>query len=396
MLASSSQEQDPFMQAPLGAPMFDVEDNLFLLAGPVKLHPRVQRAMAQPAHAHRSPEFTQVNRRLFEALQEVYQTDDPVLCLSGSGTAAMDASVGSLLDRDDTAVVLDNGKFGNRMAELAERYAGDVRHLTADWGQPIDLAEVEAALDGAEALLLTHNETSGGFTHPLAELADLAHDAGALVVADCITSLGGIEVPVDEIGVDACISGSQKCIGAPAGLSFVSLSERARDALDDHPSYYIDLPKYLDRWEGYQTPYTPATHLHLGTLKALEILLEEGLQARFERVHRVAEATRAAAQALGLDLFAAEGYRSDTVTAIEMPEGVSDADLRGGLKDLGILVAGGQAHLGGEIFRVGHMGQVEPRDVAALFANLEIVLQDLGYKTEPGAANRAIADVLQR
>ncbi len=377
--------------------MFDVEDNLFLLAGPVKLHPRVQRAMAQPAHAHRSPEFTEINRELFEALQAVYQTDDPVLCLSGSGTAAMDASVGSLLGPEDTAVVLDNGKFGNRMGLLAERYAGTVTHLEADWGQPIDEDElVEALEDGADALLFTHNETSGGFTHPIERLTDLAHENDALVIADCITSLGGIDVPVGELGLDACISGSQKCLGAPAGLSFVSLSERARDQLHQHPSFYIDLPKYLDRWEGHQTPYTPATHLHLGTLEALRLLLEEGLEARFERVRATAEATRVGAQALGLDLLAHPDHRSDTVTAIEMPDGVTDDALRGGLKQMGIQVAGGQAHLGGEIFRIGHMGQVDVKDIAGFFANLEILLDDLGVKTGHGDAASAIADQIHR
>jgi len=370
--------------------MFDVEDNLFLLAGPVKLHPRVQRAMAKPAVGHRSPEFTEVNRELFDLLQEVYQTTDPVLCISGSGTAAMDASVGSLVGPQDTAVVLDNGKFGRRMGKLAHRYAGEVRHLEADWGQPFSLAEIDEALEGADALLFTHNETSGGFTHPIDELAEMAHDHDALVIADTVTSLGGLDVPVDELALDACVSGSQKCLGAPAGLSFVSLGERARDRLHEHPSFYIDLPQYLDRWEGDQTPWTPATHLHLATVEALRLAVEEGLEERFERVRRVADAFREGARALGLDLFATEGYRSDTVTAIELPDGVSDEDLRGGLKERGILVAGGQAHLDGEIFRVGHLGQVTEREAAAFYANLGTLLDDLGVKVDPGAAVTAV------
>lgn len=376
--------------------MYDVEDNLFLLAGPVDLHPRVQRAMAQPAHAHRSPEFTEVNRELFTLLQEVYQTEDPVLCLSGSGTAAMDAAVGSLVDTDDEVVVLDNGKFGNRMAQLADRYAGEVTHLETDWGQPVPLPDVDDALDGADALLFTHNETSGGTTHPAEELTSLAEEHDALTIADAITSLGGIDVPVDDLGLDACISGSQKCIGAPAGLSFVSLSEQARDELHEHPSYYVDLPNYLDRWEGAQTPYTPATHLHLATREALRIVLDEGLEERFERVRTVAECTRAGFQALGLELFAHPEHRSDTVTSVRLPEDVTGEELRGRLKERGVVIAGGQAHLSGEIVRVGHMGQVDVRDVAGFFANLEIVLRELGRKVEPGAATRAIGDRLDR
>ncbi|MDX1612653.1 MAG: aminotransferase class V-fold PLP-dependent enzyme, partial [Candidatus Thermoplasmatota archaeon] len=208
--------------------MFDPEDNLFLLAGPVKLHPRVQRAMAQPAVAHRGPEFTETNREFFEALQAVYQTDDPVVCLTGSGTAAMDAAIGSLVGPEEKVVALDNGKFGNRMGLISQRYADEVTVVSSDWGQPVDLDEVDRALEGASALVLTHNETSSGFTHPLRELTELAHANDALIIADCITSLGGIDVPVGELGVDAVLSGSQKCLGAPAGLSFVSLSERAQ------------------------------------------------------------------------------------------------------------------------------------------------------------------------
>jgi len=376
--------------------MYDVEDNLFLLAGPVDLHPRVQRAMAQPAHAHRSPEFTEVNRELFELLQEVYQTDDPVLCLSGSGTSAMDAAVGSLVDGSDKVVVLDNGKFGNRMAKLAHRYAGEVTHLEQAWGQPFDLTTVDQAMHGADALLFTHNESSAAFTHPIEDLADIAEGHDALVIADCITSLGGIDVPVDELGLDACVSGSQKCLGAPAGLSFVSLSERAREQLHEHPSYYIDLPQYLDRWQDHQTPWTPATHLHLATREALRIVLEEGLEDRFERVHRVAEATRTGAQALGLDLLAEPEHRSDTLTAVEVPDGIEGEKLLGALKEQGIVIAGGQRHMSGEIFRVGHMGQVDVRQILAFYTNLEGVLRDLGSKVEHGAAAQAIHDELGR
>lgn len=375
--------------------MYDAEDNLFLLAGPVKLHPRVQRAMSKPAQAHRSPEFTKVNKRMYELLEKVYQTRYPVLCLTGSGTAAMDATIGSLVTKEDKVVALDNGKFGNRMADISRRYAGTVEVVEADWGQPVDLDEVAEALAGAKALVLTHNETSTGFLHPLRELQGLAQDAGALTIVDCITSLGGMDIPVDEWGLDAVIAGSQKCMGAPAGASYVSLSADARDELVDHPSYYLDLQKYLKRYEGHQTPYTPATHLHMATIAAIEVMLEEGLEERFERVARTAQATRAAAEALGLELFAHPDHRSDTVTAMRLPEGVSDDELRGGLKEQGILVAGGQAHVKGQIFRVGHMGQADVRDIVGLFANLERVLDGLGHKIEIGASTRAIADQLR-
>lgn len=374
--------------------MFDVEDNLFLLAGPVRMHPRVVRAMAVPALAHRSPEFTAVNRELFERIGQVYQTSGPVLSLTGSGTAAMDAAIGSLVGPEDRAVALDNGKFGNRMAGLSTRYAGEVDIVTGEWGQPVDLATVKEKLEGAKALVLTHNETSTGFIHPLEELARAAHDAGALVIADCITSIAGTSVPVDDWGIDACITGSQKCLGAPAGLSFVSLSERARGALVPHPAYYLDLAKYVKKFADGQTPFTPATHLHLATLEALRVILEEGLEARFAKVDRTARATRAAAEALGLELFAHPEHRSPTVTAMRIPEGLTDDQVRGGLKKMGIVAAGAQAAIKGKVFRIGHMGTVDVRDIAAFFTVLEVLFDGLGHKVDQGASARAIASVV--
>lgn len=374
---------------------FDVEDNLFLLAGPVKLHPRVQRAMATPAIGHRGPEFTEVNRELAERTRTLFDHDGPVAILSGSGTAGMEAAVAGLTGPDDRVVSVVNGKFGDRMRQLADRYAGGVTVVEADWGDVPDLDAVDAALaDGGTAVTLTHNETSTGVTNPAEAIGDLAEDHAATYIVDGVTSVGGIEVDIEGWGIDACITGSQKCMAGPAGLAFVAVAEDALDDLRDEVPYYTDLKRNVERWQDHQTPFTPAIPVHLGCLEALRILDEETLQGRLDRTQRCAEMTRAGLQALGLELFAEEGHRSDTVTAARYPDGVDDEAFRGALREMGAIVAGGQRHLSGEIFRVGHMGLVQPREIVQALGLIETALGRLGVDVKPGAAVAAAQEHL--
>ena len=208
--------------------VFDPQDNIFMLAGPVKIHPRVLKAMNTPSIAHRGPEFTEVNRELRELTQYLFQTKNDVAILSGSGTAGMDAAMANLLDKSEKALTINNGKFGERMGQLAKIYGENIE-LKYPWGSPPDLGEIEEILskEDIKVLALTHNETSTGLTNPLPEIAKLAHKYGAILVVDGITSVGGIDVPVDKLGIDVCITGSQKCIAAPAGLALLSVSEKA-------------------------------------------------------------------------------------------------------------------------------------------------------------------------
>lgn len=377
---------------PPGSPGFDPEDNLFLLAGPVKMHPRVVQAMARPAINHRGPEFAALYKEMHDLLQSLFQTQNPLAMLTGSGTSAMEAAIASTVAKQDRVVALDNGNFGQRMATLAGLFA-TVETVKAEWGQPVDVGKVEDALRrGARAVVLTHNETSTGFTNPLRDIAKLAHAHGALVIADCITSVGGMPVPVDEWGVDLAITGSQKCIGAPPGMAFVSVSQAAERAMDSKRGFYLNLLKYLDKWrkEG-QCPFTPNTHLAFACLEGLRMIREQGLGARFRLVERTAKATRDAAKALGLKLLPASGYESNTVTAMRLPEGIEDAKFRGSLKDEhGVVLSGGQGALKGTIFRIGHMGTVDVKDIAAGMTAVEAVLLKLGWKCQPGSAAAAV------
>jgi aspartate aminotransferase-like enzyme len=373
---------------------FDAQDNVFLLPGPVKMHHRVLRAMAVPAMAHRTPEFSAVNERLFNGLRTLFDTKH-VAVLAGSGTAGMDAAVSSLVHWGDRAIGLDNGKFGERMADLVERYAGDKGiRITSEWGQGYDLDAVEKELEeGASAVAFTLNETSTGVMNQGQQLAKLCRKHGALSIADTITATGSVPVPMDEWGLDVSIVGSQKCIGGPSGLSFVGVSSRAYERLDA-PSYYLDLKKHVDRAEkDNQTPYTAAVPLHLACVEAFDMMAEEGMETRFTRTKRMANACRAAAEAAGLELAADASVRSDTVTSIRYPTGIKDSDFRLMLKeDFGVVVAGAQADWKGKVFRVGHMAQTTWTELAAGWAAIEATMNRLGHPLPNGAAVAAMMD----
>lgn len=371
---------------------FDVENNTFLLAGPVKMHPRVLRALGRPAMAHRDPAFQDVNRRMQERLREAFQTAAPVVTLAGSGTAGMDAAALSLLKKDEKVVAIANGKFGDRFATLVQTY-GDATVLKAEWGQPVPLEKIEETVRTVKpkAVFLTHNESSVGFTHPLEKIGKIAHDHGALLVADCITSIGGMDVPVDKWGVDVAIVGSQKCLGMPSGLVFVSANERAQAAMHKDNGYYLNLLRYVKKAAENDTPFTPAIPLHLAAIEALDLIHQQGLQNRIQMVRKQAEATRAAFEAMGLQLFVPDGYRSDTVTAIRYPQGVEDGKVRKWLKERNVVIAGGQDSAKGVIFRLGHMGTVSTEELFGGIAAVERALIANGATIKRGAFAEAFA-----
>lgn len=373
---------------------FDALDNTFLLPGPVKMHPRVTAAMAVPAMAHRTPEFSAVNARIFGRLRELMGAQH-VAVLAGSGTAGMDAAVSSLVHWGDKAVGLDNGKFGERMADLVQRYAGESAvRVTGTWGQGFDLDAVAEALEGgASALAFTLNDTSTAVMNQGKEIAALCRKHDALSIADTITATGSVPASLTDLGLDVAITGSQKCIGGPSGLSFVAVSDRAYERLDA-PSYYLDLKKHIDRaHKDDQTPYTAAVPLHLACAEALDMVFEEGLDARYARTRTLADACRAAAEAAGLELAAEASVRSDTVTAIRYPDGLKDGDVRPLLKErFNVVVAGAQAQWKGDVFRIGHMAQTTWAELAAGWAAIEATFALAGHPLPKGATVAAMMD----
>lgn len=379
--------------------MPDVEDVVFLQPGPVKIHPRVQRALGRPTLHHRSPEFTAELEALTAGLKKVFQTKHDVTVLSGSGTAAMEASVASLAGKGDRVVTLDNGKFGERLGEIASLHAEGVV-VKAGWGKGFDLDKVAEALEEAptKVLAFTLNETSTGAINDGKALAKLGKKHDAFVVVDAITALGSVPVPVDDWGVDICMTGSQKCIGGPPGLAMMSVSPDAYDNLRRF-SYYLDVKKHVDKTRVGSTPFTPAVPLYLAMREAVDITLEEGLDARFARTKRLAEATRAGVEAMDLPFLCDPEVRSDTITAIEYPATIDGAEqkIRGRMKDeFSVLVAGGQAPYKGKIFRIGHMANANAAELIACFHAVESCFADAGWKFTRGAALAAVSDRLAR
>ena len=371
---------------------FDPETATFLIAGPVRIHPRVLRAMSFSSVNHRGDYFHQRVGEIREMLPMLFGAPGHHAILTGSGTAGLEATYSALLRPDDHVVVLSNGNFGERGDEIARRYSNHVTTISAPWGHPVSLEALAAELEKGEvrAVITVHNETSAGFANDLATMAPLVRKSGALFLVDGISSVAGLPVRIQDWGIDGIVTGSQKGLAAPAGLTMVHLSDRAFAEVRPR-TQYLDLATHFKSLEKNDTPWTPAIPLFLALHEALILLKEEGLEARLARTHALAEATRAAVDALGLELFAERRFASDTVSAIKIPEGMDDASIRKALLNTyNVEVQGGQGAYKGKIFRIGHMGIASWGDLLMCFAGLERILGKAGHAKAPGAALTAI------
>ncbi|AYK14198.1 MAG: pyridoxal-phosphate-dependent aminotransferase family protein [Methanosarcina flavescens] len=381
----------------------DLEDILLMMPGPVPVAPRVLRAMSKPMINHRSAEFAEIYTDCREILSNVFQTDNDIFLLSGSGTAGMEAAVGSLVGNGDKVIAIENGKFGERFKDIAALYA-DVVPAVFEWGLPIDLEVIKEKLEeGAKAITLVHNETSTGILNPAAEIGKLARKHDALFIMDGVTSIGGDNVRVDEWGVDIAVVGSQKCLAAPPGLSIVSVSEKALEAMKGITKrpYYNDLLAYKKSGDKPrpETPYTPAIPLFYALQEALHIVKEEGMDARIKRHRILSEAVRAAIAELNIEMFPQlneYSHYSNTVSAMKAPAGIDSEDIKNDMKKQGVIIAGGQERLKSKIFRIGCMGNVTARDVLSTIQQLEIVLNKRGYIDSLGAGTEAAIRVIDR
>lgn len=372
----------------------DPETATFLVAGPVRIHPRVLRAMSYPSVNHRGEYFHGIVGEIREMLPVLFGAKGTQVVLSGSGSSGLEAMYSGLLRKDQRTLVLSNGNFGERSDQIARRYCERVTTITAPWGQPIPLEPVKAELEKGDvrAVAVVHNETSVGLQNDLAQLAPWVRKSGALFLVDGISAVAGIPEPIDAWGIDAVVAGSQKGLAAPAGLAMVHLSDRAVKELASG-TFYLDLARHAKDLEKNDTPWTPAVPLFLALREALALLKEETLQGRLERTHRLAEATRAAVDALGLELFPVRAHASDTVTAIKNPSGLEDAQLRKPLQDTyHVILQGGQGALKGKIFRIGHMGIADWPDLLHCFAALERLLAKQGRLPASGASLQAIVE----
>jgi aspartate aminotransferase-like enzyme len=357
--------------------------------------------MAQPLIHHRAPDFIPVFQEVRENLKRVFQTEQDVLVLACTGTGGLEAAVANLLGRGDRAVVVRGGKFGERFAEICDVYGIETVCVDVEWGRAVDPDAVRAAFDAApdaRALLVQASETSTGAYHPIEALAEIVRESEErLLIVDGISAVGAHDLPMDSWGIDALVSGSQKSFMLPPGLAFVALSARARAQLERSalPRYYFDLRKEFKAQAGDQTAWSAAVSLFVGLRESLQMMLEDGLPAAFERHATLAHATRDAIKALGLELLAPDSP-SYACTAVCVPEGLDGKALVKRLRDdYGITVAGGQAKLAGRIFRIGHLGYVDGFDMLTAIGAVEMVLADMGYPVKAGEGLRAASERLR-
>src|SRR5262245_16724317 len=362
--------------------------------GPTPVPSQVLLAMAEPIIHHRTPEYEALFSGVREGLKALCRTREDVIILACSGTGAMEAAVANTLSAGDAVVVVQAGKFGERWSEIARAYGLGLIELTAPFGHtvaPDRLAEALGAHPEVRAVLTQHSETSTGVLHDVRAYAAVTRRTDALLIVDAVSSLGIAPLEMDAWGVDLVVAGSQKGLMLPPGLGFCALSERAwaRTATSTLPKYYFDLAAERQYAQRNEAHFTPAVSLVVGLRKVLRMLEEEGLEQVFLRHDRLARATRAGCEALGLELFA-RATPSPAVTSVVTPRGVDGEAIVGAYaRSHNITIAGGQGEMKGQLFRLGHMGYAAEFDVIAALAALELILADLGLPVDFGAAVRA-------
>ena len=363
------------------------------IPGPTPCPPEVLQAVGRQMINHRGPEFAAMLARIEDRVKQVYQTKNEVALLTSGGTGAMEAIVVNTLSPGDHVLGVSIGSFGDRLASIAETYGADVVRMKVDWGKAADAAEIDKALAAdpkVKAVLVTHNETSTGVTNDLESIARAVRKHGdILILVDAVSSLSSIPLPVDEWDLDAVASGSQKGWMVPPGVTMVSMSDRAWAAYKQAkmPRFYFDVGKSLDYSKNGQTPWTPAVSIFFGLDVALDMLLKEGMEKVFARHKRCADLAREGSKSLGLQLFADERYASNTVTAVKVPEGVDGKALNKMLREeYDTVIGGGQQHLAGKIFRIGHLGWVHEADIEKTIEVIAKALPRLGYSPSRAAA----------
>ncbi len=385
--------------------MIGVPPRILLGPGPSMVNTRVLQAMMQNMIGYLDPDYVDVLEQVAGLLSEVFQTKEAVtMALSGTGSSGMEAGLSSILEPGDTAIVCIYGFFGERMVDMATRVGANVVALRSEWGAPFPEEMLEEALNensNVKLVAAIHAETSTGIRQPLEGLSRLTREHDALFMVDAVTSLGGNNVAFDDWGIDYCYSATQKCLGCPPGLSPVAVSQRAMESIRSREtppaSWYLDLNLNANYW------YDPKVYHHTSPVsmvlalgEGLRVVLEEGLENRFARHERNAEALRAGLEALGLEVVSPDGYRLAQVTPVWIPEGVDDAQVRAKLlSDYQIEIGKGLGAFDGRIWRFGLMGESSRPDYVLLaLSAMESALPQAGYEVAPGAAVSAASRVL--
>ena len=366
--------------------------------GPTDVPLEVLIEMAKPMFHHRTDRFKEMFGRVNDGLKRLLMTDGDVLTIAGSGTAGMEAGIACAVPRDKKVLVCNGGKFGQRWVKVARAYGLDVDEVKLEWGTALEpkLVAERLATGRYGAVITVYSETSTGTACDLEGIGKVVAETDAIVIADCITAAGALPLRTGQWQIDIVGAGSQKAFMLPPGLAFLAVSDKAWANIEkiDAPAFYLDLKAYRKSVADNDTPYTAPVSLIRGLEVALDMIHEIGIETIWARTAMLAGAMRAAAEALGMKVFSRRP--SDSVTGILLPEGVTDKQFRGTLRDkYGCWVAGGQNELKGKVFRVSHMGYVDPVDTIGLIAAIEYTLGDCGLEVRIGRGLTAAANVLK-
>ncbi|MBC7319281.1 alanine--glyoxylate aminotransferase family protein [bacterium] len=359
-----------------------------MIPGPTPVPDSVLRKMAMPMINHRGKEFAQVLKNVTEKMKKVYLTESDVILLTASGSGGMESAVVNFLSPGDKAIFCVTGAFGDRWAKMGQVYGADVIRIDIPLGEGVTIDVLEDTLKknpGVKAVYITHNETSTAITNDLSKVGEIAHRYGAIVAVDAVSSLGAIELRMDEWQLDVVVTASQKALMTPPGLAFVAVSERAWELYKSSkmPRFYFDLGEAKRMAVNGETPFTPAVSQVFAIDSALDILLSEGLENSWKRHKLLGKAVREGVKALGLKLLAKEEFASNAVTGVYPPEGILADELRRKVKERGVTLAGGQGALKGKIFRIGHIGYILDTDIIVTLSIIGETLKEMGYNVDP-------------
>jgi len=357
------------------------------IPGPTPCPNEVLQAMSLQMINHRGPEFAEILAEVTTKLKQLFQTKGDVFLLTGAGTGGLEAAVVNTLSPGDKVLSVSIGVFGERFAAIAEQFGAEVTPLRFEWGKAADADSIRRVLKAEpkiKAVLVTHNETSTGVTNDLASISSVVKEFDKLLVVDAISSLGSIDLPVDDWHCDITVTGSQKGWMVPPGLAMVSVSQEGWQANQKArmPRFYWDFAKAKSYLEKGQTPWTPVVSVVFALQVALDMILKEGLTNVFARHARIGQAAREGVKSLGLSLFAEESHASNTVTSVAASNGLDTKKMLKILREEHkVVLAGGQQKLDGKIFRIGHLGWVTDSDIEALISTLKQVLPQAGFRS---------------
>lgn len=366
--------------------------------GPSPVPAQVREVLGQDIIHHRTEGFRSILKFVHEGLKKIFCTDNPVLVLASSGTGAMEASVCNLFSTKDTVVAICGGKFGERWSEIGKSFGLNVIEMNVEWGTSPSISKLKEILDQnpeVKGVLTTLSETSTATVFDIENIAKVVKSKNVLLVVDAISGLGQDVLKTDQWGIDVVVSGSQKGLMLPPGLAFISVSKQAQEAMQKSnlPKYYFDLKEALKTYAKDDTPYTPAVSLIIALKTSLELLLEEGIENRWNKYKKMALAVQEGAKVLGLEVYSKSP--SYSVTAICVPKNLKASDIVKKIKqDFGITTTGGQDDIKEKVVRIAHMGWINELDIVMCFSVLEKVLKDLGHTVKLGASLTKIQEVL--